>query len=173
MSSYKDQQKIKPKIEEIAESFLDGDNLNHFMDLLGFLKDNKLNPRWDYINRWSFNYKNKKVCYIRINDDGTWIFYPNQFGSKHFSDWFMEYNQYITDDEVKAFVWANLQQDKRCARECKGIENIVILGKEFKRICFCWTIGVTNPERVDLECAKKLVVTIKNIIADLAAASKS
>jgi len=173
-----EQKKVKSKIEDVAAEFLDGDNLKNILDLIGFLKDNELTPRWDYTNRWSFNYKSKKVCYIAISgNEKLWTFSPGHLSRQGapFKEWFADYNQYITDDELKEFVWSHLRNNTiKCKNNtCEGIKNITILGKEFDRICFCWTIRIPNLNGAELECAKKLILVIKTIIADLAAAGKA
>jgi len=174
MSTYKDQKADKPKIEDVAGKYLAGDNLTNLLDFLSFLKDNRLNPRWDYTNRWSFNYKSKKVCYISISDsENAWTFFPQGISLKSTDKWFEEYNRHITDGGVKELVWSNLYNKECKGGKCKGLVNHEIMGRVFDRVCFCWSIRIKNPDSAALDNSKKLVIAIKTIIADSVTACKA
>ena len=66
MSIYQDQKITKPKPEDAAADFINGKKLKSLMNLLEFLRDNKLTPRWQSGNSWKVSYKNKTVCFIKI-----------------------------------------------------------------------------------------------------------
>ena len=168
------QKSNKPNIEDIAAERLDGKHLANLLDFLDFLKANKLKLRWHSTDSWAVRYKNKWVCWLILkNDEPLWFFRPNHIFHKahlhvsHEKYAFIEYNRYITDDDVKKLVWDNLQFEKRCEKDCNGFQNREIVGKVFDRICACWPITITAPEGAALECSKKLTLVIKTIISDL------
>ena len=169
MSLYKSQKSAKPKVEDVAVELINGDNLENLMDFLKFLKDNKLTPRWQSCNSWSVRYKNKSVCYVNLNDrEKVWMIRHSQFTR---DNWFIDYDKYITDDELKKFILDNINAPLCVGRGCKGRQNITILGKHFDSVCNCWPLTLKNPNGASLECAKKLILVIKSFIADLAAES--
>ena len=43
---------IKPKLVDIVEVFLNGDNLNRALEFIVYLKDNKINTQWTNTNTW-------------------------------------------------------------------------------------------------------------------------
>lgn len=162
MSLYKKQKTEKPKIEEIAANFLVGDNLRNLTNFLEFLKDNKLTPRWQSSNSWKVVYKNRSVCHINLNErEGSWMIRHSQFTR---DKWFQNYEKYVTDDELKEFILDNISGPRCVGRGCRGRENMTILGKHFDAVCTCWPLIVTNLDDAELECAKKLILLIKDII---------
>jgi len=172
MSLYKEQKAAKPKIEDVAGEVIGGDNLKNLLDFLGFLKENKLTPRWQSCNSWKVMCKNKSVCYVNLNDrEKFWMIRHSQFTR---DNWFKDYDNYITDDKLKAFILDNIQAPPCVGRDCWGNKNrMTILGKEFDAVCTCWPLTVKNPDGAVLEGAKMLILMFKDFIADLSAASKT
>ena len=173
MSLYQSQKAVKPKIEDVAVEIITGDNLKNLMDFLEFLRDNKLTPRWQSSNSWKVTYKNKSVCYVNLLErEGFWMIRHSQFTREK---WFTDYDKYITDAVLKEFILDNINAPLCGQRNCWGWfrNNITILGKQFDKVCNCWPLTLKNPEGAALECSKKLILVIKNFIADLAAANKA
>lgn len=164
-SLYKKQKELKPKAEDVAAKLIDGNNLKNLMNFLEFLKDNKLTPRWQSSNSWKVTYKNKSVCYVNLNDrEKFWMIRHSQFTR---DQWFKDYDEYIENNELKEFVLGHINAPICVGRGCKGRENMTILGKHFDSVCNCWPLTVKNADGAILENSKKLVLTIKNFIADL------
>ena len=115
-SMYQKQKAVKPKVEDVAGDFIGGDRLKNLLDFIGFLKENKLTPRCQSSNSWSVRYKNKSVCYIRLNDrQKSWSLDHSQFTREK---WFKDYDRYITSDELKEFIWSHIN-----APRCVGSLN--------------------------------------------------
>ena len=171
MSIYKKQKAEKPKVEDVAREFIDGDNLKNLTDFLEFLKSNKLTPHWQSSNSWKCSYKNKSVCYIRLNDrEKSWSLDHSQFTREK---WFVDYDKYITDNELKEFIWNHINAPRCTGRDCWSYNNkMIILGKQFDAVCNCWSLTVKNPNGAEIECTKKWISIIKTFITDLAAVSK-
>jgi len=70
--------------------------------------------------------------------------------------------------ELKEFILAHINTNPGCGT-CKGVENQMILGKMFERVCHCHALLLYNPDDKALEYAKELVSINKNIIDDIAA----
>ena len=84
--------------------------------------------------------------------------------------WFAGYDGYF-EDELKTFVCENIKGGY-CPRNCKG-RNRTIFGRQLNDICTCWPFRLENPDGVSLERSKKVILAIKNFIADIPAAGKA
>ena len=164
-SLYRQQKVIKPKIEDVAKDFIDGDKLKNLMDFLSFLRINKLTPRWQSSNSWKVSYKGKGMCFIKIVGTSWFVMHSAMTREK----WFVGYNEYFPD-ELKEFVRENIKGGW-CPNNCKG-RSKTVFGKEFNDFCTCWAIRTENPDGAALENSKRVVLAIKNFIKDLTAASK-
>ena len=60
---------IKPKLIDIIEDILAGDNLNRALEFIAYLKDNKINTQWTNTNTWKAVKKGVCVCYIKMGVD--------------------------------------------------------------------------------------------------------
>jgi len=165
----------KVTIVDAAESILNEDELACLREFNEFLASNKMTPRDTKSGgTWAVKHKNKAVCHIRLdNNERSW-----NISFSHFTreDWFVDYDQYIKDSYMKQVIWDNLKTspspNKNCIkRECKGMENITILGKNLNNVCRCVGVRFFSPSGSELENIKQLVLVIKQYIADLAAVS--
>ena len=66
MSLAKEQQKLKPKIEDVISEFLDGDRRQNAQAFIAYLRESKLNPSYASYNAWWVNYKGKRLISLRI-----------------------------------------------------------------------------------------------------------
>jgi len=166
MALYQDKKAAKPKIEDVAGDFISGDKLKNLMDFVGFLRDNKLTPRWQSSNSWKLSFKGKGVCFIKIIG-GSWFVMHSALTRER---WLVGYDGYFPD-ELREFIWENIRGGW-CPNNCKG-RSRTYFGKEFHDFCTCWAIRTENPEGVALENSKRLVLAVRNFIADLPSASKA
>ena len=161
----------KMKIQNVASEFLDANKLKNLTVLSDFLTANKLTPRDSKSGgNWPVRYKNKAICHIRLNDgERSWSVQFTHFTREK---WFVEYDNYITDNNLKNFIWNNLHNapsaNPNCIkRGCTGIRRINILGKEHTSVCRCVGVSVRNPSDAEMECIKQLILVIKQYIGDL------
>lgn len=167
MSDYQKQKAVKPEVEAVAAEILEGDELNSLLDFVRFLRDNKLTPRWASSNSWTIRYKNKGLCYIKIDSrKRLWNARPER-------SFFDEYDKYITDIDLKAFILEIVNPPLCENRDCWKRREEAIFGKKFTEVCRCWPFKVDNPEGVVLERLKELILVSKNIIIELTAANKA
>ncbi|MCL2517060.1 MAG: hypothetical protein FWF15_00725 [Oscillospiraceae bacterium] len=148
-------------IEEFATSLIDGDKLKNFLDFNTFLKTNKVSKGSTGANGWSVRYKKKIICHFRIHN-GYWLIYF--FKDKELLE---KSEKYVTD-ELKDFILNNINTTLGC-RNCKGVENIIIYGQIFPKVCGCQLLLLNNPEEKILEYAKELVLINKTIANEIAA----
>ena len=171
-----EQQKTKPKIEDVIGELLEGDRLKNASDFIAYLRENKMNPRWFAQNCWNINYKGKFFCSIRIHgikqdgiryglEPGSWHFGRNWYNGFNLPDDLSgEFEDSLSYDEFKEFIWANVTPCKSnmgCmnGRPCSRSE--IHLGKEFDGVC---GLRIENPDAEALEHTKKLIEYCKNVI---------
>lgn len=65
-SLYRSQKKKKPKIDEIIETSLTGENKARAQAFVGFVRSLRMSPQWASANSWAVSFKGKRVCYIKI-----------------------------------------------------------------------------------------------------------
>jgi len=151
----------KPEPAGVAAEYLSFNDFNNFINFLDFLQANSLKPRWIAKNAWEVKINNNQILRrLRINpEEKTWSV------NLHF---FWGYNEKITDDELKYFVWSNLRHN-RCphdAGNCRNYSTIDILGKPFDKMCCVGQITIINPAGKALEHTKELVLKAKAIIEE-------
>ena len=64
MSAVKDQQKPRPKIEDVISDLLTGDRLDNALDFITFLNQMNLPPRGTATNAWTAKYKGNIICTV-------------------------------------------------------------------------------------------------------------
>ena len=155
VSLYQEQKKIRPKIEDVIQDYLDNNKLKSALDFIFFLKSNKMPPQWASADSWSVSYKNKRVCYIKLGN-GSWRIV-------HSGDYDSGYENCMFSEGLKEYIWNNVCFCRNCAGCAPGI-HATILGKEFDHVCFCGKFQFTNPDAEALHCSKRLVDVRKNAI---------
>ena len=159
-----EQKKTKPNIEDVIGDFLEGDALRNAMDFVAFLRENNMNPRWSSANAWRVTgKKSKPICKINLGGaKGAWMSHMG------IGDWQIieleglerKYlDEFISCDELKAFIWANVHTCTRCS-SCGPRKN-TYAGKQFDECC---GLKIVNPNVTELEFAKKLVEANKRHI---------
>lgn len=158
LSKYELQKKVKPSISEMIDNCLQGrleDDANKFVD---FLLENKLSPQWASTNSYSISYKNRRVCIIKFQEDEWEIWLNTQYDA--------DFNNYFSkeQDEMKNILLERLVHCFACGK-CAPGQKIVILNKRVEDACFCPVIRFENPNELQLDLARKLVILRKMAIA--------
>ena len=155
-----------PKITEIAKILFDGDKLKNFLDFNEFLKENKMSKASTAktASRWQVKSKNRRLCHLIASKDYWAItFYKDKE--------ILEKSEKYLSDELKTFILENIVTIPGCSNKegvpCKGIDNVVIFGKKFDKICGCHTLNLHNPDGKILEYAKQIVLINKMTASDL------
>jgi len=166
LSIAKEQQKTKPEIETVFNKFLNGERLKNALDFIAYLREIKMPPRWYAANAWKINFKGKFFLSIRINGGNTIlpIHYGLEHGSWHIGHWGQgdfklpndlsgEFEDLISYEKFKEFIWANVHECKNCPG-CKSGKQRTFFGKSFEFAC---NLRIENPNAESIECAKKLL----------------
>jgi hypothetical protein len=156
---FKDQGKIKPKMEEIASAFFDGDTKINVMEFIDQLKSIKMPAQWASVNSWKVNHKSKVVAYIKFYE-GSWYIDPFM----DFND--IEFNAFIKKEKLEEFIWDNIEPCTNCLPkgQCTPGRSVNIFGKEFKNICHAPRFK--DPDISEFGWIKKLLEYRKSSIAD-------
>ena len=157
MSIAKEQQKEKPKIDDVVESILHDESLASVIELVRFIKNNKISLRWASQNCWHLYFKGKRIGNIRMTDkyrknyalpDNSWAFSP--WGSDDVLETLV-----ANDDDVKNAVWNNIRLCSNCCNCGPGIERVV-LGKTFENTCH-GGLRMLNPDNDSMELIKMMM----------------
>jgi hypothetical protein len=151
----------KPIIEDVIHSTLSGDALKNALDIVAYLRENKMTPVWSATNAWTVSYKTFRVCFIRMH--GSADYHKLDVGSWHILPFIGEYEKKSLPDELKEIVWANKKNCKICGQCALKLDNI--FGKKFTNSCE-GSILFLNPDNKAIECVKKLIELRRNDIKD-------
>jgi len=165
----KEQQKMKPQIEDIINELLESERRQHALDFVAWLRGNKLTPRWTATNAWGVKYKGKNLISIRIGDSAPGsVHYGLNSGSWHIGHWYLDYfldnfadafEPLASCEIFKAFVWSNVQYCKGCMG-CRPGASAIFFGKQFDFIC---NYRIENPDVNGLKYAKQLIECKKKV----------
>ena len=146
------EKKVKPKIEEIAADYLDGDKLKNVLDFAAWLRAGRMTPTFGSKSSVGISYTTR-VCYIKIFA-GEWYIWPAGKKGAYVND-------FLSCEELKEIVGASLAARKPCGHNCNSGLGFVktVCGKEFERICGCCPIRFRNPDAETLEIIKKVIET--------------
>lgn len=56
----------KLEIEDVLGTVLQSDALENALNLVAYLRENKMNPAWSATNVWKVTYKTYTVCFMRV-----------------------------------------------------------------------------------------------------------
>jgi hypothetical protein len=157
MSIAKEQQRTKPKIDDVVETILHGENLASVMELIKFIKESKISLRWASQNCWHLYFKSNRIGNIRMTDkyrknyalpDNSWAFSP--WGSDDVLETLVANN-----NRAKDIIWNNVRLCSNCCNCGPGSDRIVF-DKMFEKTCHGW-FRMLNPDKDTLEFIKMLL----------------
>jgi len=129
-----EQAKVKPKIEDIIATNLDGDMKRIALDFIAYLRVNKLNPVKTSAYCWKVNYKGKRIFTININKQ-SWFVLP-------YFDYINDFEDFVLENGLQNVYWDNIYYcvaGRGCnpKKSCAGGTTTIFFGKEIKGICSC------------------------------------
>ena len=163
MSIAKEQQKARPKIDDVVGDVLRGENLFSLKELLEFIKECKITLRWASQNCWQLYFKSNRIGYIRMTDkyrknyalpDNSWVF----SGCTDTLETLV-----ANDDKVKDVIWNNVRICGNCCG-CGPGRNRDVFGKTFEKTCNEW-FRVLTPNNDGLEFIKAMLKEKMNLLA--------
>ena len=142
--------KIKPKIEEIAADYLDGDALNNLLDFVAWLRAGRMTPTFGSKSSEGISYTTR-VCYIKIYKD-LWYIWPAGKKGAYVND-------FLICEELKEIIGASLAACKPCGHNCNSGKGFVktVCGQDYERICGCCSVRFHNPDAKTLEIIKTVI----------------
>ena len=155
MTKAKQQQKVKPKIDEVVANILNEKDLENAQDLVSFIEDSKIKLKWSSTNCWQLYYKSKRIGIIRMTEkaypmyalgDNSWLFSP--WDSHDVIDT-------LTDDKIINIIWNNVRICSSCGSCKPGFERVVF-GRLFENTCHSW-LNMINPDKETVECIKQII----------------
>ena len=151
----------KPKIEDVMSDVLSGDTLENALNLIAYLRENRINPQWSATNVWKISHKGFSVCFLRLY--GSAEYHNLAAGTWHIVPFIGDYEASSLSDELKEIVWANKKTCSPCGRCALKLDKV--FGREYDYACEK-SIVFTNPDPKDVECIKKLIELRRNAIND-------
>ena len=151
-SNSQEQKKIKPKIEEAASEFLDGDKLKNILDFVAWLRANRISPQFKSKGPGGASYTTR-VCHIKIHRDSWHIWSTGLKGAY--------VNDFLACEELKEIVSASLAPCEPCGHRCNSGQGftMMVCGQEFNKICGCCPVRFHNPDAETLKIIKKVIET--------------
>jgi len=150
------------KIEEAMSNVLNSETQVNALELISFLRNNKMNPAHTSKNGWKISSKACVVCYIWLDSDTETLTLNPFIG---------EYDQHSLSNDLKEIVWSNKTQGPSCGG-CHVISGSgyncsykinTVFGKKYDDAC-ARSIVFKNPNSEEIECIKKLLLMRKNTI---------
>ena len=152
----------KLKIEEVIPEYLNGDMQKLALDLVAYLRANKMNPTQTAHNSWKVNYKGSCLCYVRICDaEHYYRKFPDNPPSwviTLYLNYINEYENVIINEKLQDIILNNVGYLCTSCRHCAPGRDVTVLGKEIKGVCagvpLTW---VFDPDETTLNGIKKLL----------------
>ena len=159
MSRYQEQKKTKPPIEALAEALLLEALKADLLDFVSFLRENRMSPQWGSTHSYNLSCKNRRVCIIKIAENQYQLWLNTQYNE--------DFNECLggEDEKAKQYLRNHITYCFGCGT-CKPGWDGDILGTEIKGACFNPVIRMVNPEKWQLDLARKLVLLRKKAICE-------
>ena len=144
--------KIKINIED-AGNYLDPERTSAMMDLVGFLRANKIGIQHSSGASWSLRYKGRNLGQINIYN-GTW-----RFAHRGLDKYYQ-----MEDGDLKSFIFDNIYA-RECG-DCQWNQNAAKVKYMEPTTCGCWPLRIFNAGGEVLENTKRLIEFRMNCILE-------
>ena len=159
VSNYKEQKTDKPQIEDVIQAVLKDGRKQAALDMAAFVKSLKMTPQWASTNSWALSYKSKRVGYIKMNEkDGDWQVFAYSQYDEHLQELLEK-----ESDEIQAYILDNITYCYHCSA-CTPGKDMVLLGKDLKKICATPAFKLQNPNELYCEFVKRLIILRRTAI---------
>lgn len=159
MSLYQQQKADHPPIEALIEKHLSGAHRRQALQFLAFMRENRMSPQWGSSNSYNFSSKGRRVCILKLQEDG-WQLWMNTQYNEDFNRCFSS-----ESEETRQFLRDTLVYCYGCG-SCKPGIDIDILGYPVKGGCLNPVIRLENPDENKLALARKLALLRKQAISE-------
>jgi hypothetical protein len=148
-----EQTKIKPKVEDIASDYLDGDALDNLLDFVAWMRANRMTPTFANQSKEGINYTSH-ICYVKLFH-GKWAIWISGKHRKH-KGAFVE--DFLICEELKEPVSADLARCCNCGHGCPPC-SVTVCGTKYDNVCPCCTVRFYNPNAETLKSIKRVINT--------------
>jgi len=170
------QKVTKPNIENVLPYYLDGETLESALDLIAYLRENKMKPSWTIHNAWKAVNKGKVLYYIRLPVYESHFYRPNQACKTSWEhSWCItpyltnlsQYEHLITDEVHKKIILDNLYGCKPyCPKtSCWSETTLTVFDKKLERYCGGTlknrSLWIVNPDETEIVSIKKFLALEK------------
>ena len=139
--------KVTPE-ERIPVHIADGEKQKAALDLVSWLRANKLSPGCYGINRWKASNKGTGICFLLLENDSMRVRLDLTY--------MKEYEESIMAEGMQKFVFDKISYCHHCAG-CKPGIDITLLGRGLKRICRTMILYIQDPDEASVVYIKKLL----------------
>ena len=157
---FTEQKNTKPMVEDVIRELLGGERRQIALDFAAYLRESKMPPTWASANSWKVSYKNKGVCYIKLDQHGRDVWRVNPI-----TDHSKDYDAFTEKEDLRETIWKNVAHCTRChPNSCapngcgdtfSGVRK-TYFGKEFEGICRGGDTSFVNPDEEAIRCLKKM-----------------
>jgi hypothetical protein len=144
--------KIKINIEDVG-NYLDAERTANMLNLVEFLRANKIGIQHSSGTSWSLRYKGKQFGSLDIHN-GTWRF-AHRGLEKYYE---------MDDCDLKTFIFDNIYA--RTCGDCQWNPAAQKAGYMNPTGCGCWPLRIFNANGEVLEKTKRLIEYRKNCILE-------
>jgi len=156
-----EQKKVKPKIDDVGQH-LTPDRAAAMLNLIDFIRANKIGIQNGSGLAWSLRYKGKQFGSLHVHD-GTWRFAHRDLDKYYEMD----------ECDLKSFAFEHIYANCGIIKSCQWNEEYPKAGYMNPTNCGCWPLRIFNPDGEALELTKQLIEFRKNHIIEEWQASKS
>ena len=151
MSELNNINKQKPKVEEIATDYLDGDALDNLLDFVAWMRVNRMTPTFANKSKDGINYTSH-VCYLKLVH-GAWAIWISGKHRKHKSGFI---DDFLACEELKDVVSAGLARCGDCGHGCPPY-SVIVCGTKYENVCPCCTVRFYSPDAETLKIVKRVI----------------
>ena len=144
--------KFKPRIDDVGD-YLDAERTAAMLNLVEFIRANKIGIRHSSGTSWSLRYKGRQFGSLHIHN-GTWRFAHRD----------LEKYYQMEEGDLKTFVFENIYS--RTCGDCQWNPDAQKSGYMNPTDCGCWPLRIFNPDGEALEYTKRLIEYRKNCISE-------
>ena len=149
----------KPKIEDIASEYLEGETLDNVLDFVKWLRVGKMTPTFGSKSKIGISYTTR-VLYVKLFH-GNWQIWISGKAKK---------GKYIEDflacKELKEIVGEGLAQcSSDCGHKCNKGQGytVIVCGQKYDKICQCCTVRFYTPSAETISIIKRVIENRNNI----------
>jgi hypothetical protein len=147
----------KKIIEDVISEVLTDGTKENALDLIAYLRENKMYPAQSSSVTWKISSKGCIVCYFRFDFNA---------GTLRINPFISEYKHDSLSEELKEIVWAaKTNAGMPCGENCHPCSYLLktVFGKEYDDACGS-SFAFVNPNVSEIECIKELIKMRMNLI---------